>query len=349
MQVEQSSSSRASPEVYTVWSRETPFRLTRSQIEFDSPNYFTSAFLSGQFAESASREIRTDKHPQLFALIVEHLSGYTILPLQPSALPSCMSVKAAHENLTRDAKYFGLDQLHRSLCPEAPVIPPIIFREAKANGILEFERLLEPAGDLRLVETPNSDRVEDLEGFYLWRARGVPITFSILEESDFERLEPLESLRLEMEFPSLRIRTTTPRATSSMLTTGAIDDRDIFTINGLALSACSLFSILQSKSRGDKSMPLPEELPSFCFETVPEIADISEAGSARDVIRLHAVADELVFAVRTPETDRHPCFQADYAYGKLTTLDRWKAREWDRTFKVSISARKALRPRASRR
>ncbi|GAA6013106.1 hypothetical protein JCM11491_005184 [Sporobolomyces phaffii] len=134
----------SAPEVYTVWARETPFRLTRSQIEFDSPNYFTSAFLSGQFAESASREIRTDKHPQLFALVVEHVSGYTILPLQPSALPSCMSVKAAHENLSRDAKYFGLDQLVALLdsVRAAPTLPG-------GMDVVPLERVLE-GGDLTL-------------------------------------------------------------------------------------------------------------------------------------------------------------------------------------------------------
>ncbi|GAA5975745.1 hypothetical protein JCM11641_005858 [Rhodosporidiobolus odoratus] len=47
----------------------------------DEPNYFTAAFLDGGFAESSSRSLRTDHNPQLFALIVEHLSGYDIVPL----------------------------------------------------------------------------------------------------------------------------------------------------------------------------------------------------------------------------------------------------------------------------
>ncbi|ORY53996.1 hypothetical protein BCR35DRAFT_249750, partial [Leucosporidium creatinivorum] len=81
----------------------------------DSPNYFTSAFLSHDFAESSSKIIHLDRNPQLFTLIVEHLSGYRITPLQPAGLPSCMSVEQATENLRVDAEYFGLEQLQARL------------------------------------------------------------------------------------------------------------------------------------------------------------------------------------------------------------------------------------------
>ncbi|GAA5837688.1 hypothetical protein JCM5353_003817 [Sporobolomyces roseus] len=88
----------SSPATYTVVCREVPFRLTRSQIESDSPNYFTTAFLDGGFAESGSKIIHLDTHPRLFALIVEHLSGYPILPLQPCTLPSFLSIEMAEKS-----------------------------------------------------------------------------------------------------------------------------------------------------------------------------------------------------------------------------------------------------------
>lgn len=66
--------SPSAPEQYTVITRGVTFHLFRSQIEFDSPNYFTSAFLEG-FAEAQSQVVHLDRNPQLFALVVEHVSG----------------------------------------------------------------------------------------------------------------------------------------------------------------------------------------------------------------------------------------------------------------------------------
>ncbi|KAH7337808.1 hypothetical protein B0J17DRAFT_664302 [Rhizoctonia solani] len=94
-------------ELYKITLRDTTFTLDRSQVEFDSPNYFTSCFL-GSFTESQAREIRLSRDPALFSIIVNYLSGYTILPIQP---PSGMSEQATLENLLRDALFYGLDEL----------------------------------------------------------------------------------------------------------------------------------------------------------------------------------------------------------------------------------------------
>ncbi|CAE7136595.1 unnamed protein product [Rhizoctonia solani] len=94
-------------ELYRITLRDTTFTLDRSQIEFDSPNYFTSCFL-GSFSESHAREITISRNPALFSIIVNYLSGYAILPIQP---PAGMSEQAAVENLLRDALFYGLDEL----------------------------------------------------------------------------------------------------------------------------------------------------------------------------------------------------------------------------------------------
>ncbi|CAE6506882.1 unnamed protein product [Rhizoctonia solani] len=94
-------------ELYKLTLRDTTFTLDRSQIEFDSPNYFTSCFL-GSFSESHVRETRLSRDPALFSVIVNYLSGYAILPIQP---PAGMSEQAALENLLRDALFYGLDEL----------------------------------------------------------------------------------------------------------------------------------------------------------------------------------------------------------------------------------------------
>ncbi|EUC60576.1 hypothetical protein RSOL_352460, partial [Rhizoctonia solani AG-3 Rhs1AP] len=111
-------------ELYKLTLRDTTFTLDRSQIEFDSPNYFTSCFL-GSFSESHAREIRLSRDPALFSIIVNYLSGYAILPVQP---PVGMSDQAAVENLLRDALFYGLDELaamleeHKSE-KKAPMMP----------------------------------------------------------------------------------------------------------------------------------------------------------------------------------------------------------------------------------
>ncbi|KAJ1300936.1 hypothetical protein OPQ81_003362 [Rhizoctonia solani] len=94
-------------ELYKITLRDTTFILDRPQIEFDSPNYFTSCFL-GSFSESHAREIRLSRDPALFSIIVNYLSGYAILPIQP---PTGMSEEVALENLLRDALFYGLDEL----------------------------------------------------------------------------------------------------------------------------------------------------------------------------------------------------------------------------------------------
>lgn len=52
--------------VYTVRIREQTFRLSESQIHFDTPNYFSLAF-SDDWIEGETREIDIlDRNPELF-------------------------------------------------------------------------------------------------------------------------------------------------------------------------------------------------------------------------------------------------------------------------------------------
>ena len=73
---------RPAREVFTVVTRGEEFSLSRSQVEFDSPNLFKSAFLDHDSSEARSRILETDRHPLLFAIILEHLSGYALPPPQ---------------------------------------------------------------------------------------------------------------------------------------------------------------------------------------------------------------------------------------------------------------------------
>lgn len=170
-------------DIFTVICREVPFRLTRSQIESDSPNYFTTAFLDGGFAESNSKIIHLDQHPRLFSLIVEHLSGYPILPLQSSTIPSFLSIEMAQESLLRDAQYFGLEGLQKAFAaylpapPPSPTMPETLRQRYNFDKIIEIERLI-GSGDLKLTTDSSSVGIVGDTGEVLIRARNVPVRYA---------------------------------------------------------------------------------------------------------------------------------------------------------------------------
>ncbi|KAG8783846.1 hypothetical protein FRC12_019293 [Ceratobasidium sp. 428] len=109
------------------------FVLTRDQIEFDSPNYFSTCFL-GEFAESRTRTLTLSRDPELFGIILDHLSGYEVLPLHSSAIPKRMSQELALHNLLVDARFYLLDGLSQrissttqSLNSTSAVSPPVSY------------------------------------------------------------------------------------------------------------------------------------------------------------------------------------------------------------------------------
>lgn len=134
------------PEEYTVFVRGQRFILSRSQIQFDAPNYFTDAFL-GNFSEASSRTLHLwDRNPELFALIVEYLSGYDILPLAPSTVPKAMTVDLATRNLAKDAEHLGLSALSERLTvpkPQLDSLPTQYFHFSDLSTCtVEFDVLL---------------------------------------------------------------------------------------------------------------------------------------------------------------------------------------------------------------
>ncbi|CAE6426922.1 unnamed protein product [Rhizoctonia solani] len=127
-------------ELYRITLRDTTFTLDRSQVEFDSPNYFTSCFL-GSFSESQAREIRLSRDPALFSIIINYLSGYTILPIQP---PAGMSEQATLENLLRDALFYGLDELVSMLEEHKSGIKAL--REPEERAVKSYVMIVWPQG-----------------------------------------------------------------------------------------------------------------------------------------------------------------------------------------------------------
>ncbi|KAH9816420.1 hypothetical protein DFH28DRAFT_891156 [Melampsora americana] len=111
---------------YTVIVRGKPFILTRDQIQFDSPNLFTIAFLDDVYSENVSGRLRLDsRSPDLFEIILEYLSGYPILPVHEPA------------KLLADAKYYGLDRLRDLL--SLPTVGPSLSSRHAIRRVVRLE------------------------------------------------------------------------------------------------------------------------------------------------------------------------------------------------------------------
>ena len=97
---------------FLVRVRERDFKLSQEQIAFDEPNLFTETFRDAKQPPSL---LLLHRSPELFAIVVEYLSGYEIIPLSERALPPTMTPHVAMLNLIRDAEFYGLSRLFRRL------------------------------------------------------------------------------------------------------------------------------------------------------------------------------------------------------------------------------------------
>ncbi|EUC56893.1 BTB domain protein, putative [Rhizoctonia solani AG-3 Rhs1AP] len=132
---------------YTVVLRGQEFVLSKSQIEFDSPNCFTACFL-GDFRKAETKRLELSRNPDLFRLILEHLCGYEILPLDDNVIPSHMLIDSVLRNLQADALFYQLDGLIKS-CNEviAPRgVPGLPSRSFMVIGYTTSARILSNTG-----------------------------------------------------------------------------------------------------------------------------------------------------------------------------------------------------------
>lgn len=105
-------------DAYTVVLRGEAFKLSRSQLESEPGNMLADALL-GDFQEGQTRTMKLDRNPAVFKLILEHLSGYTILPLCES---DWSAIGLSEEKLLRylkdDAVYYCMSGLQSKLQEE---------------------------------------------------------------------------------------------------------------------------------------------------------------------------------------------------------------------------------------
>ncbi|KAB5589179.1 hypothetical protein CTheo_7377 [Ceratobasidium theobromae] len=101
---------------YTLIFQDSRYTLTKSQIEFDSPNLFTTCFL-GEYEEAQTRCLSLYRDPELFGIVVDYLCGYTVFRWDENTLPKRMTIPNALKNLRADAKFYGLKGLVKA-CDE---------------------------------------------------------------------------------------------------------------------------------------------------------------------------------------------------------------------------------------
>jgi hypothetical protein len=111
-------------DTFTINLRGVPLQLSQAQIEADSPgsNLFAASLL-GDFIEASNRTLQLDRHPGIFKIILDHLSGYRIFPLDQEMIDEyCngdgMSINRALRYLQDDSEYYGLSRLNALVTEE---------------------------------------------------------------------------------------------------------------------------------------------------------------------------------------------------------------------------------------
>ncbi|CAE6419971.1 unnamed protein product [Rhizoctonia solani] len=142
---------------YTIVVTGHTFKLSKSQIEFDSPNFFTSHFLNWP-DEHTSRELKISRDPYLFTIIMRYLNGYHVLPLHPTLVPPHCTPETALADLRVDAQFYQLNALSSLLSS------PKNWEDQLATGYAEISGHYNTASD-RLEPTDDINQV--VEGFSL--------------------------------------------------------------------------------------------------------------------------------------------------------------------------------------
>lgn len=127
---------------YTVTLRGQPFSLSRAQLEAEPGNILEAALL-GDFQEGQTRSMEMDRHPAVFKVIVEHLSGYTVLPLRQQDWESAETSEEKFLRLLKDdARYYGLEKLCLAIAAEETRLVAEKEKEAFRRPLEQDEREL---------------------------------------------------------------------------------------------------------------------------------------------------------------------------------------------------------------
>lgn len=100
--------------IYTVIVRDKAFNLSHSQVERDSPNFFTSSFFDAS-GQRLTQAIEVSRDPSIFELVLRYLNGYQAVPIPYGLVPPYSTPGTALADLRADAEFYQLDRL-RNQC-----------------------------------------------------------------------------------------------------------------------------------------------------------------------------------------------------------------------------------------
>jgi hypothetical protein len=159
------SNSNSNNDLFTIKLRGEPLTISRAQIESDSPgsNLFASSLL-GDFAEASNHSLTLDRHPGIFKLILDHLSGYRILPLDEEVLKNInnsghgMSENRCLRYLQDDSEYYGFERLHSLIDEEIDRL------ESREDDLLDIkkQRLQVEVEKLELNKKNSEERTKQI-------------------------------------------------------------------------------------------------------------------------------------------------------------------------------------------
>ncbi|CAE6512795.1 unnamed protein product [Rhizoctonia solani] len=122
----------------TIIVRGETFTLSEDQIKFEESSLFTK-FIDNH-SETPRPPMQSSRNPRLFALIVDYLCGYEILPIHDANIPHGMTQETVLKNLKADAVYYELRKLveliqQQSIAPISakPQIAPDKPKESSVN------------------------------------------------------------------------------------------------------------------------------------------------------------------------------------------------------------------------
>ncbi|CAE6507582.1 unnamed protein product [Rhizoctonia solani] len=131
--------------IYKVVIEDQVFKLTKAQIHFDSPNYFTFHLL-----DKSEEEVELTRDPHLFRIIIDYLNGYCVVPLRLDRLPPAMSPDIALANLRVDAEFYQLHGLLDML--DSP--PPPMSLEYRKQRLFHHYLMITHLGKGKLEAVP---------------------------------------------------------------------------------------------------------------------------------------------------------------------------------------------------
>ncbi|KAF8601074.1 hypothetical protein BDV93DRAFT_608308 [Ceratobasidium sp. AG-I] len=144
----------SSPEKYNLVVGGRKHVLFRSQIERDSPNFFTSYFLdpSDQVRNKNTR-LDISRDPDIFDLVLRYLNGYHVLPIHDRLVPPTSTPETVLADLRADAEFYQLRGL-LDLCDAAGQkrIMEVVDSYAMISGYLRVSKDgMSPTEDLEMV------------------------------------------------------------------------------------------------------------------------------------------------------------------------------------------------------